>query len=283
MSNKYDKVAAHVGYNDKAHTYTNTKTSNKYVSVTTLIHNFVPPFKADYWATYKAIKDVLGEATFGRFKRRAGGWESVVGYYGKHPNLLAQYTVAIELKKQWYFDEWDRVRDNACELGSAIHNELEGAAYHSQQIRGDEVNYIVSQDNILALQDFSSNRVYPELLIYSDEFMVAGQADKVFKQGNYVDIHDYKTCKAIDVEGFRGETLLDPVSHLQNANYWIYTLQLSMYAFMLEQCGYTVRNLEMHWIYGDNPETSNVRDKVKTFHLKYMRDEVVKIMETNKF
>jgi len=278
----YDKTAAHVGYDDKAHTYTNTKNHNKYISVTTLIHKYVPEFKADYWATYKAIKDVLGYSEFARYKRRAGNWEKVVPYHKANPNVLARYAVAIELKKQWYFDEWDRVRDNACELGSAIHNELEGAAYHSQQIRGNEINYIVSQDNILALQDFSNNRVYPELLIYNDEYMVAGQADKVFKEGDYVDIHDYKTCKSIDTEGFRGETLLDPVKHLQNANYWIYSLQLSMYGFMLEQCGYKVRNLEMHWIYGDDPE-SNVRDKVKTFNLKYMQKEVMDIMETNKF
>lgn len=279
----YDKQAAHIGYNDKAHTYTNIKSNNKYVSVTTLIHKFVPEFKTDYWSTYKAIKDVLGYSEFSRYKRRAGGWESVVPYHKKNPDVLNRYAVAIGLKKQWYIDEWERVKDNACELGSAIHNELEGAAIHSQKIKDDEVNYVVSQDNILALQDFNNNRVYPELLIYSDEYMVAGQADKVFKQGNYVDIHDYKTCKSIDTEGFRGETLLKPVSHLQNANYWIYTLQLSMYAFMLEQCGYQVRDLYMHWIYGDNPETSNVRDKVKTIQLTYMKNEVMEIMETNKF
>ena len=51
-----------------------------------------------------------------------------------------------------------------------------------------------------------------------------------------------------------------------------------MYGWMLEQMGYKVRNLYMHWIYGENKE-SRVRDKVKTFKLEYKPEIVVEMME----
>jgi hypothetical protein len=281
-----DKQAAHIAYNDAVHQYRNLNNNRKYISVTTLIHQYVPEFKAEYWSTYKALKDVMENNNpdiWYQFKRKAGGWEKAVGYYnkqqkGKNKSLDS----AVSKRATHYIKSWDDTRNNACELGSDIHLELENAAIHSQQIRDEKTIYEVSQDNILAIQDFNSNGVYPELLIYNDEYAVAGQADKVFKRGNVIDIHDYKTCKAIDYEGFRGETLLTPFQHIQNANYWIYELQLSMYAYMLEQCGYEVGSLQMHWIYGDDPE-SNVRDKVKTFTLKYKRSEVKLMMELNIF
>ena len=281
----FDKVAGHIGYNDAEHTYTNTNTKRKYTSVTTLIHQYVPEFKGDYWSTYKAVKDVIENkdpAMWYQYKRKAGGWEGVVKYYNKTKHTNKSLENAVSLRAAWYLDQWDRTRDHACELGSAIHAELEGAAYHSQQIKDETVVYDISQESILELQDFSSNRVYPELLIFNDEHLVAGQADKVFKQGNYVDIHDYKTCKKIDLEGFRGETLLAPFTQIPNANYWIYNIQLSMYGWMLEQLGYTVRDLQMHWIYGDDPE-SDVRDKVKTFNMDYMPQVVQEMMNLNIF
>ena len=283
---KFDKTAGHVAYNDKKHIYVNTNNKRRYISVTTLVHKYVPEFKAAYWSTYKAVKDVMENKDpdlWYKYKRQAGGWEKVVDYYNKKSSKTNKSLKnAVDLRAAWYLEQWDRTRDHACELGTAIHNELEGAAYTSQKIREDIVNYDVSQENILALQDFTTNRVYPELLIYNDEFMVAGQADKVFKHGNVVDIHDYKTCKKIDIEGFRGETLLAPFTNIPNANYWIYTLQLSMYGWMLEQLGYQVRDLKMHWIYGDDPE-SDVRDKVKTFDLEYMPTEVEQMMNLNIF
>jgi len=279
----YDKIASHVGYNDKAHTYTNMNTGAKYTSVTTLIHKFVPEFKSDYWATYKALKDIMEAAgSWYSFKKAAGGWEGAVEYWHKkaihHPADLRQ---DIDVARRDYLEKWRLEKNDACEKGSAIHNELEAASYHAQEIKDEDTIYRVSQDDILNTQNFDSNGAYPELLIYSDRFMVSGQADKVFKSGKYVDIHDYKTCKKIDTEGFRGETLLAPLGHLQNANYWIYSLQLSMYGYMLAECGYKVRNLYMHWIHGKDEFDKERNAGVKTFKLPYLEEDVERILLTN--
>ncbi len=281
----FDKIGGRVGYNDADHSYTNMDTGEKYISVTTLIGKFKPEFKTDYWSTYKAIKDILEDPKdwkpWWKYKKTAGGWANVPQHFttdlGK-VSLSEDQLFEIEIKKTYYVDKWQQDSDDACELGSGIHLELEEAAFHCQQIRHHKVNYQVSDKNILVLQDFSSNGVYPELLIHNDKFMVAGQADKVFKEGKYVDIHDYKTCKEITKEPFMEETLLSPFTGIPNANYWIYQIQLSMYGWMLEQLGYKVRNLYMHWIYGDDKE-SKVRNKVKTFELEYRPDIVKEMVE----
>jgi len=282
---QFDKIAGKVGYNDAAHTYTHVDDGKRYTSVTTLIHNYVPEFKGDYWATYKACKDVMEqEGTWYAYKIQAGGWEDVVQHFESSYkiNLSTKTIEAVLKRKQWYLDKWDADRDNSCILGSEIHNSLEDAAYVSQQIREGEANYEVTEENILNIQDFTGNGVYPELLMYSDTFMVAGQADKVFREGMDVDIHDYKTCKSIDMEGFRGETLLEPLTHLQNANYWIYCLQLSMYGYILEMMGFKVRNLYMHHIHGKNREDKKRNAGVKTYELPYMKEDVIRILELNK-
>ena len=281
----FDKIGGRVGFNDEAHSYTNIDTGEKYISVTTLIGKFKPEFKTDYWSVYKAVKDTLEDPKdwkpWWKYKKIAGGWANVPQYFhtqlGK-VTLTEDQLYAIEVKRIYYVDKWQKEKDDSCALGSAIHAELEEAAHHCQQIRHEKVNYQVSEKDLLVAQDFSSNGVYPELLIHNDKFMVAGQADKIFKQGIYVDIHDYKTCKEITKEPFMEETLLSPFTNIPNANYWIYEIQLSMYGWMLEQLGYKVRNLYMHWIYGDDKE-STVRDKVKTFEVEYRKDIVIEMVE----
>ena len=278
----FDKQAAHVGYNDEAHVYKHVNTGQQYMSVTTLIHKFVPEFDTYYWSTYKAVKDVLEEKNMWYdYKKKAGGWESVVPYFNANYMELGGPTYGlIQKRQQWYVFKWEVEKNDACEKGSAIHNQLEEASYHAQHVKDEENTiYRVSQNNILALQDFTTNGAYPELLIYNDFYMVAGQADKVFKEGRRVDIHDYKTCKDITTEGFRGETLLAPFDHLPNANYWIYTLQLSMYAWMLEKCGYEVGSLQMHWIRGKDKFDKERNHAVETFTLPYLKQEVQMMME----
>ena len=276
----YDKTSKAVGYNDSAHTYTNLKTGKRYESVTTLIKRFTPDFNGEYWATYKSVKDVLEKTgQWWKYKKKAGGWENVVDFFNKtstqlHPAQLED----ISFRKEAYLQNWREEGRIANIKGSAIHEELEAAAHHAKYIKQGIINYEVTQEDILAVQDFTSDRIYPELLIHNDEFMVAGQGDKIFKEGNKVDVHDYKTYKKMEHEGFRGETLLAPLTHLQNANYWKTALQLSMYGWMLEELGYEVRDLFMHWIRGKDKEDKERNHSVETYKLPYLRDEVITLM-----
>ena len=212
----YDKVKGKIGFNEKEHTYTNIETGEKYISVTTLLSKFKPKFEGDYWATYKACKDAMEEAgEWYGFKKSAGGWENVVNYWHQQAiNHPMQLQKDIKKRKKNYLTKWTKEGRIANEKGSKIHEDLEKAAHHSRLLREGDINYEVTEEDILAIQDFTTNKVYPELLIHNDEFMISGQCDQVFKEGKYVDIEDYKTYKKLSYEGFRDETMLQPIQHL---------------------------------------------------------------------
>ena len=73
-----------------------------------------------------------------------------------------------------------------------------------------------------------------ELSMYSSILQCAGQADLVMRapDGSLV-IVDWKRTKHLTFENKFG-CLRYPLSHLPDTNYWLYALQLSVYAFFLE-------------------------------------------------
>lgn len=53
---KVDKENDDVIYNDEKHLYLSKKDNSKYISVTTLIHEYTNPFNESFWASYKACE-----------------------------------------------------------------------------------------------------------------------------------------------------------------------------------------------------------------------------------
>jgi ATP-dependent exoDNAse (exonuclease V) beta subunit len=235
-----------IKFEEKSHTYTNESTNQRYISVTTLIHKYVPEFDEFYWSSYKAIKDILESYNMWRvYKSSCGGWENVVNSWLKKP--IGKYKEEVELKRQSYIAQWADKRENACDIGTAEHKRRELKTSQTPLIRYDGVDYeTCSNIDILAAQDFTTNRIYTELLVYNHEHRIAGQIDKVRKIGNRVWISDYKTNEEITKSAFRDEVLKAPLNDLPNANWYIYDLQLSFYGWLLEKRGYIVSGLELH-------------------------------------
>jgi hypothetical protein len=80
--------------------------------------------------------------------------------------------------------------------------------------------------------------VYPEHMVYLKSAGICGQSDLVEVINGEVHITDYKTNKEIKVEGFTNwegitQKMLPPVSHLDDCNLNHYTLQLSLYMYMI--------------------------------------------------
>ncbi len=87
--------------------------------------------------------------------------------------------------------------------------------------------------------------------MWNEEFRIAGQADKVIIE-DYIDIDDYKTSKKIDTVSFKhyenGYVMMkSPVYNLMDCNFFHYTLQLSIYGWMLSKVlNKPVRNLRIY-------------------------------------
>ena len=85
-----------------------------------------------------------------------------------------------------------------------------------------------------------------ELSLYNDQLNCAGQLDFVMldDHGGFV-IIDWKRTKSLAYENRFG-ALRYPLSHLPDSNYWLYALQLNLYAFFLESAVYAARVTDLY-------------------------------------
>ena len=258
-------------FDEPTHTYTNTKTKVNYISVTTLIGNYKNPFDSQYWSVYKAVKDVLSDNDkFEEFKRSAGSWKNVVNTWNAFP--IPEFQDAVQSRQEHYLLKWELQSDEACMKGTLEHKkrelESESSNYYETNSEKYETPKIHDQKDILAVQDFGTNRIYTELLVYNDHYQVAGQVDWVRKKGKSIWIKDYKTNKEITKKSFMNKKMKAPLSNLPDANWHHYAMQLSTYGWMLEECGYVVKGLEL------------VHTKEnEIIEMPYLKSEVMLMME----
>ena len=127
---------------------------------------------------------------------------------------------------------WDTERIRSTDLGSWWHKKMEDKeetnprTIHCCPIK-DDWKYAGTQ----ILKD----GLYPEFITYNAEFGICGQADRVDVLDNVINIQDWKTNKEIKMRSFRGKKMLYELSHLEDCHLIHYTLQMSMYLWMLLQ------------------------------------------------
>lgn len=261
-----------VTFDEKAHKYTSTS-GEEYISVTTLIKRYVPPFDSHYWSTYKAVKEVMiRKGEWATYKANCGGWENVVAFVRMDKKF--PYRTEVMEVKQRLLKEWaDNARDSAAK-GTAFHKKKEASDRSDGLTTYRGKQHAVHSGDPLKARGFDDREgLFPELLIYDDELKVAGTSDWVLRESGVVHIKDYKTSKTIDKMGFMDTTLLHPVNDVLNANFYVYTLQLSLYAYMLERKGYTIGDLSLDHI---DKETHKLIDNYPTV---YYKDQIIKLLD----
>jgi hypothetical protein len=139
-----------------------------------------------------------------------------------------------------------------------------------------------------------SNGVYPEHLVYLKSVGLCGQADVVEIVDGYININDYKTNKEIKEKGYTNwegitSKMFKPVNHLDDCNLMHYSLQLSIYAYIIKkhnpslkigkltiqhvkfkQIGEDVNGYPINEHYNGEP----ILDEIKMYEVPYLKDEV---------
>jgi hypothetical protein len=95
-----------------------------------------------------------------------------------------------------------------------------------------------------------------EFVVGDEESGICGTIDNLsfHKKEKTLAILDYKTNKNIKTEGFKGQKMLNDLSHLQDCELVKYSLQLHIYKHILEKhTGFQVNNLHIIWF----PEDKN--------------------------
>lgn len=141
----------------------------------------------------------------------------------------------------------------------------------------------------------SGFKIYAEIGVYDTRFLISGLIDILLVKGDEFIILDWKTNKApirfdagyyeklhgkfLNLNKFvsTGKFMYDPISHLADSVGNHYTLQLSIYDYLVESFGFkNIGNILCHvrTVEDSTRPESEWQEDVKFYDIKYYRDEV---------
>jgi hypothetical protein len=232
------------------HVYIHRETGVKFTSVTKVISQIEPHFDAEAISA-----SIVAQADDKKQERYIG---------------MSQIQI---------LDFWQMLNDQANEYGTRVHDIVE--------------RYLLAKKWYFAADDFEQKvidgynnlkvdegiNMQPERIMFSQEYELAGMSDLVIDiNDEFFDIGDWKTNNIFnywDPYGFK--TLLKPFDHLQNCQWSIYTIQLSVYALMYEmETGKKCRHI---WI-GYWDKELEIFTKIPVMYLK---KEAKQLLEMHKY
>lgn len=274
-----DKEDDNVFYNDAVHKYWTKNNNQNCISATTLIHKYTT-FDSDFWSSYKALEFLSTEDEFKMIKPTLLDKKIFKQEYYKGFGISINQ---FEDKKSEFLKEWDKKREESCVRGTAIHKQMELGHLTGKT---DELKYLKLGGNF---KTDTSNKikageqgVYPELLLsrISDDnkLRVAGQADLIIIDGYDVYILDYKTGKKMDTKSYfdgktkKSQKMLYPLNNLDDCNFMHYSLQLSLYAWMIQKINPLFNIKMLLLIHIDHSNT------VTNYECEYLKDDVERML-----
>jgi len=207
-----------ITFDEETHKYT-IDGSRYDISCTGFVHSFFGDFDAD-----EIIKKMM----------RSPKWKPGEKSYDKYSQMTPD-----EIKNKWKSDG-----DESSDAGTRIHLDIEHY-YNSDPIgnmaadgweanQSTEWGYFKKYERKWRLpQGFKPYRT--EWLVFNDEIRLAGSIDMVYSKpdGTYA-IYDWKRSKEIKLEN-KYQKGLGPLAHLDDCNYWHYSLQLNNYRTLLQK------------------------------------------------
>jgi len=245
-----------ITFDEDAHRYTDNK-GNEYRSVTKIIHSLFPEFERDKIAYFCARKRVMKEK----------------GYATQDDcpvfEVMAERDVVIQ--------EWEDNKNQACDMGTQVHRYAEckmlAIDFDMEFTVPKGIKLAKTVDKFLISLEKDYELVETEKIVFCPSILLAGTVDLIMrnKKTKKLCVFDWKTNKQISMNdgyGKKGKLFL---THIENANYWTYAIQLNVYRWIM--------NKER---YGDFIDTElglfhiNTR-KVRAYQLPYMDWETQEI------
>lgn len=195
-----------------------------------------------------------------------------------------EYAIKHGLSQEEVLEKWDKINKRANVIGSATHLWIEN--YYNkiiQEIPTDvEIVQRINKYNIIYAEKLHNfiNEV-SELRVFSKKFPLAGTIDNLSTYKNELYIVDYKTNKEFttDKDSINSKWkkyLYYPFDKYYDNKHNFYSLQLSLYAMILEEWGFKVKNCYLIYIGpGDEP--------AKIYKARDFKEMFKEYLETYKF
>lgn len=260
-----------VWFKENTHKYTNGE--DEYLSVTTFIKRFYEEFDSDYWLDYKTC-----EAFYVGLKKHDGKYIKGDGFYKEVKskgleNIMESYICnsRYQIIREEISKAWREKNTKATTKGTAYHKQQEQNLYDKKNILHQEIMLPVVKREVQKgdnqFSEIKENGCYPEYLVFNNDVMLAGQMDVLYAVDGNVWIEDYKTNEKLVFEAYNKKTMKYPFECIQDCSFGHYTLQLSIYGWMMEQMGMSVKELT---IIHDNK-------RIPVQYIKKEIDEAMKI------
>jgi hypothetical protein len=188
---------------------------------------------------------------------------------------------------EYWMSEWKNKCDVSLERGNTIHdaNELALNARMIDIVNGKEL--VVQGDRYDDTYPWFErpDGVYTERKLWHHGYRCAGRSDKVIlrtaESVRYADVEDYKTNAEIKMVSYQYKSgqfkmMNPPLGHIMDCNFWHYTLQLSIYMFMLEYQGFTPG--QMHIIHYPHPTQEHPKPERIRIPVEYRKREVIAML-----
>jgi len=247
-------------------------------SVTTIIGKYEEPFDEEFWSLYKALEEVVlnknGYGTWGNIKRKIlQDKNSILNWVDKYDSEV----VLVEQKK--IILDWDITNKFACERGSILHNYAEN--YLQNKIFDDSLVPPVLKQQFLNFYNLTFNKLIPvkcELIVYDKEYGLSGMIDLLVfnvKSGKY-QLWDHKTNKEFSHTSEYDSRLKTPVDNLHECKLDVYSLQLSLYKYIIEKnTNIKLDDSYIIWYNENNPNFEIIRCKNLEREVKLMLDHAL--------
>jgi hypothetical protein len=241
-------------------------------------------------------------------------WLGVTSFVGKFKQPFDPVAQSIKSsqnpKSKWFGIDplsiqaiWEGEGDRAISHGSKYHDQRESdiLSHDTIQRAGRPIPIIRPIFNAGIKQAPTqklAEGIYPEHFVYLKSAGLCGQSDRVEVVQNTVDVVDYKTNKEIKKTGYRSwdgvQKMTGPVSHLDDCNFNHYSLQLSIYLYIIlkHNPAYKPGKLMLHHIIfekvGDDkfgypilkkgPNGDPVVKEVVPYEVPYLKSEVISMI-----
>ena len=292
-------------FNEAEHKYYDSEGHN-YTSVTTLIHNYTNTYDSDFWAMYTALKEhnfkvrpepekrkiyvgnvlysldkLMKDSTFKHwFAEIQARWAGITAEACQRGNLVHN-----ELE--------DNINGSKGDFSGLTNSLILPTGKKIIRTQHDLDNTVFKDKYPIVYNRLSGYvqrgfSIFAEKKVFLKEFYIAGMIDVPLMIDNYCAILDWKTNKDTlqktagyykkrNIQGVwiktdewieTGERFKYPLDMLEASKFNIYALQLSTYAYILEQWGYKLldNGLEIiHFPVGVDP---------RLIKIPYLKEEV---------
>jgi hypothetical protein len=274
MEMQYDKINGDVAFREADHKYFNIKHparsyTEKFVGIETF--NGVKGANNRYIQQPHECKFSLLNA-----KRFDNQW---LNYFKINEQEFEKEVFAIQAS-------YKNAADVACIRGTEYHNVKENK-YYMQEIHKVDNLLDIDDEFVCQKNNFDLTReraILPEYLLYytSEDGILnlAGQADLIIKDGNDIYILDYKTnAKGIkttahfDWKSKKSQCMFFPINNLHDTTLIHYTIQLSIYAWMLQKLNpeFNIKMLKLLHVDGNGVETD--------YEVNYVKEDVERLLK----